>query len=554
LSVDGLGGPHAREPADIVGLGVGALGVALVTASVFAAIAPTNFGGYDEWLILSLVHRGLASIPFAGRPLELVFDLPAARLAPHNLSAFLLLHGTYQALSGFLVFLLVRRLSPGTPQLGLVAGLLTAVWAPLDFLRLNAVETLAYSGTTLAALVASVLFVFAWTGRSQALLAGALLVGIVAGRSYESALGLLAGAPLLVPGRLREKPRAFWAWVACWEGVLVLHLAYVGWLLAAGTSGAASPSYQAQALGLDLHPVRVLGRLAVQVGHQLRPLAAPPWGDLLAPQAVAALLAAAGAFLLHARLTGATWAEASRVQLGLLGRGAALTALGYSFFLVTASLRSAARTQFLSAPGIGLLLAVAITWLASRVFRRWRTAAAAALVGGSCALAAAGTIGMQREWDAASYWPAQSRCLAALVRLAPRVEPGTVFVLLDETGTWPANFSFRHAVAYLYEGRALGYAAGAHPLLYDARFEPGGLRYEPWDVIRGPWQERPSLHPHASLVVLRQREEGRLELLEEWPGEILGALPGNAEYRPRTRVLPGAPPLPARILGPAQGP
>jgi len=537
----------AGESASIA---IGAVGIAVCTALVASLIAPTNFGGYDEWLILSLVRSGLVSIPFAGRPLELLFDLPAAQLFPDDLRGFLAVHVAYLALCGVLVFLLLRRLAPRPPGLAVLAGLLTALWAPSDFLRLNAVETVAYSGTALCALAAITLFVFAWVRRQPLLLLLAVLVGAVAGRCYESALGLLAAAPLFVPGRLREQPPPFSRWVLAWESAVAIHAVYAAWLLLlGGGSGPALPTYQSQALGPDLHPGRVLQRLADQFLYQLAPLASrSPLESPSLPMALA-VAAAAVVLLLHGRPGGDRDESPSVSTAELLLRALATAVLGYSFFVVSGAVRTPARTQFLSAPGIAWLLAGLVAWIAARLPVRWRSPGVVLLACWLVAVAAGRTRAMQEEWHAASYWPAQRACLASLQGLVPGVLPGTAFVLLDETGAWPASFTFHHAIRYLYGHQAAGWVPGAHAMLYDARLGPKGLALVPWPVIREPWRERPAEYAYPSLVLLRQRAEGDVEILDEWPEAQLGPLPAGAAYEPRRRILADGPASPsARIL------
>jgi hypothetical protein len=87
-------------------------GLTALGASLFLWVRPTNFRGYDEWLIFSLLSRGIVGFPYARRPLNLVWALPAWALAPDRLWGFLLVHATWLTLGGILVYLLVRRLLP----------------------------------------------------------------------------------------------------------------------------------------------------------------------------------------------------------------------------------------------------------------------------------------------------------------------------------------------------------------------------------------------------------------------------------------------------------
>src|SRR6185295_15786174 len=46
----------------------------------YAFVRPTNFGGMDEWLYIDLGSRGIQGIPYANRPLVLMWSTPAAVL------------------------------------------------------------------------------------------------------------------------------------------------------------------------------------------------------------------------------------------------------------------------------------------------------------------------------------------------------------------------------------------------------------------------------------------------------------------------------------------
>ena len=90
---------------------------------------------------------------------------PAWALAPDRLSGFLVVHVAWLALSGPLVFLLVRRIAPGNPALAFLAGAFTTVWAPSDPTRLASVQMIVYSGCTCGALLSAWLLVEAWGRR-----------------------------------------------------------------------------------------------------------------------------------------------------------------------------------------------------------------------------------------------------------------------------------------------------------------------------------------------------------------------------------------------------
>jgi hypothetical protein len=147
------------------------------------------------------------------------------------------------------------------------------------------------------------------------------------------------------------------------------------------------------------------------------------------------------------------------------------------------------------------------------------------------------TAALQAEWDTKSAYPDQQRTLLELTSVAPDVAPGTLVVLLG-SGSWPLDLTFRHAVLYLYEGRAVGHAVDAPEFLYETSFEAMGVRSVPQPVLQGPWREPPALYPYDAIVALREDARGRLHLLETWPTE-LPPLPPGATYAPRVRIRLG---------------
>ena len=102
----------------------------------------SNFGGYDEWLILWLTSRGIVSFPYARRPLELVWALPAPLLFPHRWLGFRLLHAAYLFLGALLFYRLCRRLIPRHLPIAFLAAAFSLTWAPSDPVRLQLVESM----------------------------------------------------------------------------------------------------------------------------------------------------------------------------------------------------------------------------------------------------------------------------------------------------------------------------------------------------------------------------------------------------------------------------
>jgi hypothetical protein len=526
------------------------LALVALAASQFAWVRSTNSAGVDDWLILWLTNHGIVDFPYENRPLRLVWSLPAALLTPWSFSGFLPLQAGYLAAGAWVFWLLVRRLEPGATRFALLAAAFALVWAPLDMGRLAVVQCSPISGPLFGCLLALFLVTESWRRGAMPLVGLALAVAYVSSRSYEAVLGLLAGAPpLLAWARAKaaeaDTPRGSW-----WRLTLVFELGVLalGALAASPLLGAAGGLYQREVLGLDLDPRRYAGRLAWQYALHLVPLwPADPTELAHVGVALAALVFLAGAWATR-RDAAHSGLDASRGRLAwLAGLGLVLAGLGNSLLAASPGVLGAARTQFLSAPGIGLFLAAVLGLGGSFLPPGLR---GKAVLAGAAAVIAVGTghtLGMQREWDRIGSYPAQRGTLAGLVREAPALRPNTLLLLLDEDRTWSHVLSFRHAVALVYGDDVVGYSLESDRFLYDIAKEPGGLRVSPWPVIRGPWRQPPTFHRWDEVVLFRLAG-GRTTLLDRWEHPWLPSLPAGARYAPRERITGGPVPPGRRAL------
>jgi hypothetical protein len=520
------------------------LGLAGVFWAQFIWVERTNFWGFDEWLHLSLTTRGIVDFPYANRPLMLLWSLPAALVVPHSLWAFYWLHASYLMLVGCLVYLLCRRLAPRHVALAFLSGVFACFWAPQDLFRLSTLAFTGYSGLTFATYLAALLFVESWRRASRGLLLLALLVGFAAARGGEVVIPLLAATPVALLVCERRPARQLRLWLAAWVGLLLVVTGLTLRPLVLHTSGLA---YQTDVLGsLDLTPLGVLGRLHFEYDHHLLPLAGIPRGLIWHPGvAIAVTVFAFAWFLLRGRQPAGSEARFAYLVSG--GVGLLVAALGYAPFVLSPNTGGPARTQFLSTPGIALFLASMICLLGTWVGPRWRQLAIVAPALWVVAIGTGRTLQMQRDWDLINAFRWQTDTLEQLTARAPDLEPGTLVVLIDERNAWPASFSFRHAVEYVYQGRAAGHVWGGWDLLYPTSFEPGGVRCEPWPSIREVWDAPATFHRHDEIVVVRYTGDGRLLLLEDWPDVLPRPAPG-ARYDPSSRILPASLPIPQRAI------
>jgi len=511
-----------------------------VLLSQLPLVKSTNFYGYDEWTVLTLVQRGILDIPYTNRPLALLWALPASRLWPWTFEAFATSYWIYLGLNALLVLWIARRLTPFRPGFAFLAGVLAVVWAPTDEARLSTVERALYAGITFGMLLAIALFMESWRRRSLPLLAAAFLLSVVSGRCYEPTLPVLLLAPLLLLIAERRATRELWKWIASFEAFVAL-----GVLLAVQPLFARrGPSYQAEYV--DPRPLAVVERLFMEYRLHFAPAVGVRLEELRAPAVAGTVVVFVAAFWMWSLLE--TASDGDRGKRGnlarLAGAGWLLTGAGYSANALTGRFPGAWRMQFLSSLGAALLLAAVVTAVAERC-GRLRAVVAALLGAWLVAVGSGRTLGMQRTWDERSYYPRQQAQLTSLIAAVPELAPHSLLILLDEVETWRANFGFHHAAAALYDGRATGTVWGVWGAMFPVVVEAAGVLSVPWPVIREPWDEAPTLHRFDEIVVVRHLRSGPTLVLDDWPSE-LPPLPPGARYAPRDRILPSTTAIPAR--------
>jgi hypothetical protein len=510
----------------------------------YSAVGSTNFGGYDEWLIRSLGDRLVLGFPYANRPLNLLWTLPGGLLDPHGFVGYYVVHGLYLWLAGVLLFVILRRLWPGLPPFAWLGAALVVTWAPSDRARLCTVQATFCSGTTMSLLLAVLLLLEARRRGSRLLLLAAGVVAWATVRGYEATLPLLLAAPLLVlvlPAAGRARHGAWWA---AWAIPVGLATAQT---LAPVLMGGEASAYQMENARLDPRPAAVLSRLAHQYERHLMPVVTSSARELRHGRVVLAATLFVGGLLLLRRLARADVTADLPARRGLLALAGGLTAagLGYAPYVLSPIGAATDRTQYVSGPGIATALATAAVLVAHPLPPRWRWIACAVLGAWVVAVGTGRTLAMQSYWDRQSAHPRQAGTLQQLQALAPDLRPGTLVVLLDHCGDWPAVFTFRHAVEWTYGRRATGFLwrpGFRGQLFYPTAFTAAGVRTVPWETIQEGWDDRPTLHRYDEIVALTRRpEECRAALAPEWPDE-LPPLPPGARYVPTERILGNARP------------
>ncbi len=499
----------------------------------FRVVRPTNFGGIDEWTILSLVLRGAVDIPYAHRPLGLLFNLPVALFPSHLLEASLLLHAHYLIGAGWLTSLCLLHCVPQRPVLALLAGVFAASWAPSDPMRLDSIYSAAYSGTTAAT---GLVFLLLARSGPRPVVSVTLAAGLafVTTRVHEGPLPLLLLAPLLLRGL---GAKLSWRAICAYSATTALAALVAGLPLVLGR---ASSWYQREILGVYLEPVGLLERLLLQFRLHLAPMLAEP-AALLQPGALAAAALLVLALLSLGPARGASPRLERRRMLGLVATGLLGAAAAYSSFVLAVRLPGALRTEFLAAPWIGLCLAATFVLLADLAPLRAQALVLAGLGALVVAQGSARTKALQAYWDEGGSYPRQAGALAQVVRIAPSLRPGTLVLFIEGVPTWIGGFAFHHGLDIVYGRHVSGWVPNAREqLYYNCRMATDGFHFEPWSVLKEAWREPSRLYRFEELVVFRSDPTGRVTLVEQWPPD-LPALPEGVRYDPARRIAPTTP-------------
>ena len=480
--------------------------------------------------MLSLVSRGVIDIPYANRPLGLLWALPVPWISPYSFAGFAILYWFYLWAMGALVYWVAIRIAPQRSTLALLAGVFAEVWAPNDLARLSTVERTLYMGITLGMMLATVCYLESWLRRSTALLICSGVLCVASGRCYEGTLAVLFFAPLLLIAAPGQASRTLRRWVLVFESFVIISMLAVVQPMLVPTGGL---TYQAD-FPLDPRPAAVLGRLWLQYRLQFAPLFDVASAELLTGGvAVTVAIFLVGSLLLLWKDPANSSAKGRQGALCLTGL--LLVTAAYGVLLLDARMDGAWRMQFLSAPGAALLLAGMVDAVAKRA-RQYQQVVALTLGAWVVAVGTGRTQALQQRWEKQSFYPRQMRMLSTLVDAVPDVRAGTLLLLIDKEDIWRANFGFHHAVEYLYGAHTVGLAWGKWAGMFPARFGPEGVASEPWPDVRRAWGEAPTLHRYDQVVALRC-SEGMVQVLDEWPTE-LPPLPAGAVYRPRALILP----------------
>ena len=454
-----------------------------------------------------------------------------------------------------LLFLIVRRIFPGSTVLPFTVGALAlvhspdvlhawlgqihqigqAMWLLLSFLMLiTAMKQSAVSRTALYVLCALIFeYMCLWT--------------------YEGPFLIVLVAPILFSLLIRlELTKRTLVIIAAWY---VLPATYI-YATASKYLHSTGVTYQEGLLRKDLSVLPVMSDLVFNVHYSLNFISWLRLEPYMAEVQVWTLVSGAtGVFvlggLLMARWEDLAWTPdlASRRLWALLGVGLVFVVLSFSAYLLLEGARQPRRTLLLSAIGAAIVLGTTVSLVSGLVPRRWRPICALALALPIVWVGARRTI--EREGAQREEWRTHLVAIQQILRAAPNLRDGTVIVMTNVPKK-PTPFShdywFNNALRLAYPRTAV-----AGTFYYDDETAaPGGgrLRGGQWEFTAESGALPIGVASTASTLVLKYDETGTSRVLPRIPALICGDCV-EEHYNPSSRILSGRPaPEAIRRYGP----
>lgn len=439
---------------------------------------------------------------------------------------------------GFLTFLIVRRLLPGQDLLGYLAGGLVLVHSSdLATAWVGQMPQPAYIFWMLAAFY---LLIRGLDQGSRISMGLAIFCEYMSLWTYESPIAIILLAPLLLLWLRREAVGKWRAAMWGWYAVPVIYLAAI--VIRYVRSG--GHTYQASVLRNNWSIAQILGDWLFNIGASLKFWKWPGEQAVRAPERELALLAGLAAVMWIGGMIALAVSRIPDVRrlLGALGAGCLLIVCSFPAYLLLDSARSLWRTQMLSGPGAALFLSAVIVMCASGVPKRWLRFGLLAALGGWvvwCGSYSALAKSANHRW----LWDRHKEAMAAVLRVAPRVKPGTLIILTNVSGGERDPFGgdnmwFDMALRLAYPGTQV---AGAY---WHKDGTPARGRRPKADAS-GRWSLRgnPLVTEGAadSILVIEYSDDGHASAAPRLP-EFLGfGERASALYNPASRIERGPP-------------
>lgn len=461
---------------------------------------------------------------------------------------------------GFLLFLLLCRLFPGTILIPYVVGALALVHA--SDLALQWVGQLNQLGFTLWLLLSLYFFVVAVQQPSQIRAAGCLVFAALFQYmclwSYESALFIILAAPLLIGFVLRPTFKRLWVTAVGWYVVPTVYvfLSLKRYLHATGST------YQESVLRKTWSPNALLSDLVFNIRASVSFWSWKRQSEYfsvtevhrLATFAMIVFVAAGITFILYRKQHNAAVAKPDTdfiIAWRLLAAGLLLLTLSFPAYLALSDPRALWRTQLLSAIGAAIVLGAAFALIAKPLPRGWIRDLA--VMGMSAVVV---FYGSSRAVERGAFfqwiWHRHQVAIQQVIRDAPQVRPETVIVLV---GIPKENDPFGHDMWFDMALRLAYPRVPVAGIFYysDHTAGPGNAlklsaNHLHWDATTmAPLVREAGLD---QTIVLEYREDGAFRVLTKFPEFLCAGACSPELYNPSLRISGHTPsPIATRRYG-----
>lgn len=478
------------------------------------------------------------------RPLLMFFYAAAHALDPHSYQFYNLFMLAFFFGKLVVVYHLLLQFLPGQRLLAFVSSLLFMVY-PGDT-GVYALRTIHIHASIVAYLIAVyglVRFRLSSGRRSTVALAGAAALLMFSLGQYQIALGAALFTPMLLFYFGRPYKRTL-AGAGVWYGALAAVMLYAVW---AGKQPGITAYEDGLLASLVLTPETVVSMANAVATGLMRQLTG--WGTaweqltmlpVYAPYVAAALLViiCLGGWLMHNKPTPAR-SRIPRTVLLLPATGCVVFILGLSTFLPLPYYRfNTFRIYLLAMLGAALTLA-GLLYLLSRLTRRYANVTFLILAMLFAGLGYLHALSQHQYYVNASLQ--QQSILQQIVSQAPRVQPGTAFVVLDQGKRLDPVYVFykgsllANALRYLYQDVTLD---AGHCPFYDGSAASPNCQFEPSALKIVRLNDEISL-PYARILFFTSDRSGQLTLLSAAAAQRLY---GVSDYQPASRIVSGTPP------------
>jgi hypothetical protein len=452
-----------------------------------------------------------------------------------------------------LVFLLLRRLAPGSTILPFTAGAILMVHAP-DVL-LGWVGQMHQFGYFVWLLISLHLLLscFQPIGAGRLALYVGLngLVAYLCLWTYEGPLFIMAAAPVVLAFLVRPTiSRRLLVVCAAWYLPIVVYLYRTAQKYLVLSGG----GYQQSLIRESLAPGDILGDWVFNVLYSLSFWAwVPRSGDLqpfqIAAMALAVTVVFLAAGLAISRWSDPVWVSPMRVRQlwSLLAAGAVFLVLSFPAHLLLAAAREPRRTQLLSGIAASIVLGALCSLLAAALPRpRFRQLCAVTLAVPIVFVGAVRTI--ERQASHRAEWNHHLPIMQRLLRSVPRVRDGTVVVMTDVPRSpdpfYASHFWFNNALRLAYPRTVV---AGVY---YYEDGTPGPdmnlrLQGRQWLYTNEAIPPMITSADITQTIVLRDDRSG-MQVLSEIPALVCADGCVAHPYDPLARIEAGPPAIEAR--------